>query len=133
MQLRILQQRDANGSALKSARSEFNNSLAVLKGFHRELERLDNVERVDLERETNSVKQQYAEAERELWKAVNEAEMARFAELARHIVHRLHASKIKTLLPGSPMLAFEKYAIDLLAHNGVRIDPEDILQDYVDK
>ncbi len=127
----ILNQREANESAVKSARSEFNNSLSVLKEFHRELERLDNVERIDLEKEAETLEEQYAEAEKDLWKAVNEAEMIRFADIARRIVHRLHISTAKTHMPGSPPVALGKFAIELLAGDCGGINAKDILQEYL--
>lgn len=124
-------QKEEHEPEVKSARTAFNNALSLLKESHRDLERFDSVERAELEKETESVKGQYAEAENNLWKAVHEVEMLRFAELARQIVHRLYASKIKNLPPGSSKAAFEKFAVELLGFNGARTDAVDILHEYV--
>jgi hypothetical protein len=131
LRLLIVNQRDTNGSVLKAARNEFKNSLSVLKEFHRELERLDTAERIDLEKEAHTVEEQYAEAEKDLWKAVNEAEMIRFADMARQIVHRLYISTAKTHISGPPPVRLDQFVIELLAGDYGRIDPEDILKEYV--
>ena len=132
LQMLILYNRDANESAIKSARIEFNNSLSVLKEFHRELEKLDSVERIDLEKEAHSVKETYAQAQTQLWKAVNEAEMIRFAEIARQIVCRLQISTVKTHKSGSPPVPLERFVNDLLAGYCEWMNPEDILHEYLE-
>lgn len=131
LQMLILNERGANESTVKSARSEFNNSLAVLKAFHRELERLDNTERLDLEKEARTVEEEYAEAEKDLWKAVNEAEMIRFADIARQIVRRLYISTAKTYASGAAPVTLGQFVIGLLAGDCGRINPEEILQEYL--
>ncbi len=131
LRLTVLSQGDANGPAVKSARCEFNDSLSVLKQFHRELEKLDNGERIELEKEANTVEEQYAEAEKDLWKAVNEAEMIRFKDIARRIVHRLYVSTAKTHAPGSSPVAIGQFVTALLAGDSGSMDPEDILKEYL--
>jgi hypothetical protein len=131
LQVLILNRRGANESAVKSARSEFNNSLSVLKAFHRELERLNSAERIDLEKEADTVEEQYAEAEKDLWKAVNEAEMIRFADIARRIVHRLYISAAKTYASGAAPVTLGQFVIGLLAGDCGRINPEEVLQEYL--
>ncbi len=128
----VLRDGDANEAKAKLARIEFNNSLAVLKEFHRELERLDSTERVELEKEAADLEKQCAETETELWIAVNQAEMLRFADLARRIIHRLHVSKANTRSPGSLPVALNQFVSELLAGDCGKISPDDILREYLD-